>query len=66
VYYSEHHTYIVEEVQDAIRNGLYIYCDDEDKISDAIEDMCEEIYDDVHAEVVGDLIRAGYQWPIKE
>ncbi len=65
VYYSEHNTYIVSEVQDAIRNGLSIYCDEEATINEAIEDMCETVYDDVYAEVENNLIEAGYAWPIK-
>ncbi len=65
IYYSEHNTYIISEVQDAIRNGLSIYCDDEATINEAIEDMCETVYDDVYAEVENNLIEAGYAWPIK-
>ncbi len=63
VYYTEHSGYIVEEIQDAIRNGLSIYCDDEDTINNAIEDMCDRVYDDVYAEVEQNLIEAGYVWP---
>lgn len=65
VYYSEHNSYIVEEVQDAIRNGLSIYCDDEATINEAIEDMCDRVYDDVSADVELNLIEAGYVWPPK-
>jgi len=64
VYYTEHNNYIVKEVQDAIRNGLSIYCD-ADIINEAIEDMCDKVYDDVYAEVEADLIEAGYVWPPK-
>lgn len=65
VYYQEHNSYIAEEIQDAIRNGLSIYCDDQDMISEAIEDMCDRVYDDVYADVEMNLIDAGYAWPIK-
>ncbi|MCP3696985.1 MAG: hypothetical protein GY920_00220 [Aliivibrio sp.] len=65
VYYSEHNTYIVSEVQDAIRNGLSIYCDDEATINDAIEDMCQTVYDDVRADVEMEFHDKGYVWPTK-
>ena len=65
VYYTDHSAYIVEEVQDAIRNGLSIYCDDIDVINNAIEDMCDKVYDDVYADVENNLIEAGYAWPPK-
>tara|TARA_B100000768_G_C11273471_1_gene374627 strand:- start:692 stop:1243 length:552 start_codon:yes stop_codon:yes gene_type:complete len=65
VYYNENTPHIVDEVQDAIRNGLSIYCDGEEIINEAIENMSNKIYDDVYAEVEAGLIEAGYVWPPK-
>jgi hypothetical protein len=65
IFYQDHSPQIIDEVQDAIRNGLSIYCDAEGIIDDAIEDMCDKVYDDVYAEVEQNLIEAGYVWPPK-
>jgi hypothetical protein len=65
IFYQDHSSEIISEIQDAIRNGLSIYCDDESRIDEAIEDMCDKIYDDVYAEVESGLIEAGYVWPPK-
>ena len=65
IFYHDHSSEIISEIQDAIRNGLSIYCDDESRIDEAIEDMCDKIYDDVRAEVEQGLIEAGYVWPPK-
>ena len=65
VYYTENNNYIVKEVQDAIRNGLSIYCDDEAIINEAIEDMCDKVYDDVRADVEMEFHNKGYVWPSK-
>jgi len=65
IFYHDHSSEIISEIQDAIRNGLSIYCDDESRIDEAIEDMCDKVYDDVRAEVEQNLIEAGYVWPSK-
>ena len=65
VYYQENNSYITDEIQDAILNGQSIYCDDEAMINEAIEDMCDRVYDDVYAGVEMNLIEAGYIWPPK-
>jgi len=65
VYYSENNSDIIEQLQDAIRNGLAIYCDDEDLIDQAVEQMIDSFYDDVQADVELQLINQGYVWPTK-
>ena len=65
IYYSDHSSQIIDEVQDAIRNGLSIYCDAEEIINEAIEDMSDRIYDDVRAEVEQEFHNKGYVWPSK-
>jgi hypothetical protein len=65
IFYQDHSSQIIDEVQDAIRNGLSIYCDSDGLIDEAIEDMCDRIYDDVQAEVEQSLIEDGYVWPPK-
>ena len=65
IFYQDHSSEIISEIQDAIRNGLSIYCDDESRVEEAIEDMCDKVYDDVYAEVEQNLIEAGYVWPPK-
>jgi len=65
VYYSENNSDIIEQLQDAIRNGLAIYCDDEDLIDQAVEQMVDSFYDDVQADVELQLIDQGYVWPPK-
>jgi len=65
IFYQDHSSQIISEIQDAIRNGLSIYCDDESRIDEAIEDMSERIYDDVRADVEMEFHNKGYEWPPK-
>jgi len=65
VYHNEGNSDIIEAIQDAIRNGLSIYCDDEDLIDQAVEEMIYSFYDDVQADVELQLIEQGYTWPPK-
>ena len=65
IFYQDHSSEIISEIQDAIRNGLSIYCDDESRIDEAIEDMCDRIYDDVRADVELEFHNQGYVWPPK-
>ena len=65
IFYQDHSSQIISEIQDAIRNGLYIYCDDESRIDEAIEDMSDRIYDDVRADVEQEFHNKGYVWPPK-
>jgi hypothetical protein len=65
IYYQDHSPQIIDEVQDAIRNGLSIYCDAEGIIDEAIEDMSDRIYDDVRADVEMEFHSKGYEWPAK-
>jgi glutamine synthetase len=65
IFYQDHSSQIIDEVQDAIRNGLSIYCDTEGIINDAIEDMSDRIYDDVRADVEMEFHNKGYEWPSK-
>jgi hypothetical protein len=65
IYYQDYSPQIIDEVQDAIRNGLSIYCDAEGIINDAIEDMSDRIYDDVRADVEMEFHNKGYEWPSK-
>ena len=65
IFYQDHSSEIISEIQDAIRNGLSIYCDDESRIDEAIEDMSDRIYDNVRAEVEQEFLDKGYVWPPK-
>ena len=65
VYYNEGSSDIIEQLQDAIRNGLSIYCDDMDQIHQAVEEMIDSFYDDVQADVELELQDQGYAWPPK-
>jgi hypothetical protein len=65
IFYQDHSSEIISEIQDAIRNGLSIYCDDESRIDEAIEDMSDRIYDDVRADVEMEFHNKGYEWPSK-
>jgi hypothetical protein len=65
IYHQECSPQIIDEVQDAIRNGLSIYCDAEGIIDEAIEDMCDRVYDDVRADVEMEFHSKGYEWPAK-
>jgi hypothetical protein len=44
---------------------LSIYCDEESRIDEAIEDMSDRIYDNVRAEVEQEFLDKGYVWPPK-
>ena len=65
IFYHNHSPQIIDEIQDAIRNGLSIYCDSDGLIDEAIEDMSDRIYDDVRAEVEQEFHDKGYVWPPK-
>jgi len=65
IFYHDHSSQIISEIQDAIRNGLSIYCDAEGIIDEAIEDMCDRVYDDVRADVEMEFHSKGYEWPAK-
>jgi len=65
IFYQDHSPQIIYEVQDAIRNGLSIYCDAEGIIDEAIEDMCDKVYEDVYADVEMEFHSKGYEWPSK-
>jgi len=65
IFYHDHSSQIISEIQDAIRNGLSIYCDEESRIDEAIEDMSDRIYDNVRAEVEQEFLDKGYVWPTK-
>ena len=65
IFYHNHSPQIIDEIQDAIRNGLSIYCDSDGLIDEAIEDMSDRIYDDVRTEVEQEFHNKGYVWPPK-
>ena len=65
IFYNDSSSQIIDEVQDAIRNGGSIYCDAEGIIHEAIEDMSDRIYDDVRADVEMEFHNKGYVWPPK-
>ena len=44
---------------------MSIYCDDEDLIDQAVEEIIYSFYDDVQADVELQLIEQGYTWPPK-
>ena len=65
IYYNNNSSDIIEQLQDAIRNGASIYCDDTDLIDEAVEQMIDTFYDDLQADTEMKLIDQGYVWPTK-
>ena len=65
VYQYEHNTEVIRQFQDAIRNGLSIYCDDENFIEQVCDDMIDSFLDDVRADVEMEFHDKGYVWPPK-
>lgn len=65
VYQYENNSEVANRFEDAIRNGLSIYCDDVDFIEEVCDGMIDSFLDDVRANVETEFHNKGYVWPTK-
>jgi len=65
VYQYEHNSEVTNRLEDAIRNGMSIYCDDVDFVEQVCDGMIDTFLDDVRADVEMEFHDKGYEWPVK-